>query len=455
MISYRKLSFAIALSISGSTALASGYNFGTQSVAAMSTADASAAEATDPSTIYYNPAGLTHLEGVQLTGNAIFALPNVKVRNAQGFNVDTTPINGTSNETIAKGLTFVPHVYASWQLNPKITLGLGVYVPFGAKTEYSNTSVLRYSVNKTELKTIDINPTIAFRISPQHSFGVGIITQYADANLRKYANFSPALSRATGNVIPNGIADGVADVKADDWGFGFNLGWLWDINDQAKLGISYRSAIKHTLRGTAKWDLVGPAFASPQAVLGVRANGYVAEESAYAHVTTPESLSIHGSYQIDPKVNLFGNLTWTRHSRFNELEIKLANKKPTLGGISDASRIYPKWRDTWRISLGGSYQVSEPLQLRAGISYDQSPIKDPTHRLTTLPDNDRYWLSLGAQYDFSKNSTLNIGYSYMFVKNGHADIEACPGACVDSKATGRADYKSHAHFLGLQYTHRF
>lgn len=464
------LSAFAALACSG--ALASGYNFGTQSVSAMSTADASAAEAADPGTIYYNPAGLTHLDSVQVSGNLILAKPSVKVKNAKAQypNVGSLaggPVSGTDNESIANDLTVVPHGYASWQVNPNITLGLGVYVPFGAKTEYSANSVLRYTVNKTELETIDINPTVAFKLNDQHSLAVGVIAQYAKAKLRKYANFAPVANKiltAGGRPpnVPNGAADGVANVEADDWGFGFNLGWMWDVNDSVRIGASYRSKITHNLKGTANWDLTGDAFDTPMgAVVAERIRnpgGYAVSESGQAKIVTPESVSLHGMWKATPQLDLFGNVTWTRHSRFKELDIKLGNTKQTLGGPSDTSRMYPKWRDTWRVSLGGAYQVSDPLQLRAGISYDQSPVKSPTHRLATLPDNDRIWFSVGAKYDFSKNSTLNVGYSYMYVKNGHAEFEPCPQhpyGCVDSGASGSADYRANAHFIGLQYTHRF
>ncbi|SUO93395.1 OmpP1/FadL family transporter [Suttonella ornithocola] len=460
MIMRKKLTFCVAVALMPQV-WASGYNFGTQSVSSMSTADASAAEALDPSVIYYNPAGLTHLPSLQISANLIIADPTVHYKNAAGYNVDRSPILGSTSGNVTKNITLVPHAYLSYQISPSITAGLGLYVPFGANTKYQEDSVLRYSINRTELKTIDINPTIAFKISPEHSIGIGLIAQYADAKLHKYANFSPAVNQKLPPQmqLSNGAADGVAKFGADDWGFGFNLGWDWDVNENLRVGASYRSPIKHHLTGTANWDLVGPAFKNPAlgAALeqGIRQAGYVKKEKASANITTPESISVHGMYRIDPKINLFGNVTWTRHSRFNELDIKLENIKPTIGGPSDTSRAFPRWRDTWRIGVGGSYQITDPLQLRAGVSWDQSPIKSADDRLVTMPDNDRLWLSLGAKYDINKNSTLDVGYSYMHVRNSKANVHPCPGACVDSKASGKADFKSHANFFGLQYTYRF
>lgn len=448
--------FLLALSAS---VYASGYNFGTQSISAMSTGDASAAEAVDAGTIYYNPAGLTQLNRMQISANLVLARPHVRYYDAQAYYptyAGGQAVKGeTSGKLVDKWLA-IPHLYFAYPINENITVGLGTYVPFGSATQYDETSVTRYTINRTELSTIAINPTIAFKINPQHSIGIGLIAQHADAALYKYANFSPALSRATGSMVPNGIADGRARIKADDWGFGFNLGWMWDINKQARIGLNYRSPIKHTLTGTANWDLLGPAFANPLAVTGVRRNGYVAEEKVSGKITTPESISLHSMYAVNPKTNLFANVTWTRHSRFNELDIKFENPKTVVGGQTTISKISPEWRDSWRIGIGGSYQYSEPLQLRAGLSWDQSPVKSAHNRLVTMPDNDRFWLTLGAKYDINTNSTLNLGYGYLIVKDSEAVFKGCRVTpCIDSGVTGSAKYKANSHFIGLQYTHHF
>lgn len=459
------LTFAIVAAIVAPQTFASGYNFGTQSLGAMSTADAAAAEADNPSTIYYNPAGLTELSGAQITGNLIIAQPSVKYHDARAYYPSGSPstIAGDSNGKLTKGVTLVPHGYFSYQINPRLTAGVGVYVPFGATTDYSSSSPLRYSISKIQLSTIDINPAIAFKVAPNHSIGVGIIAQYANAQLNKYANFSPSFAAYN---VPNGYADGLAQMKADAWGLGFNIGWMWDVNESIRVGASYRSPVRHKLNGTTKWELVGPLFntdsnvnpyssLAAKATAGVRQAGYVESESASAKITTPESLSLHGRIQVTPQANLFGNVTWTHHARFNDLNIQLGNTKRVIGGTSNISSFKPQWKDSWRIALGGSYQITEPLQLRAGISWDQSPVKDAEHRLTAMPDNDRLWLSLGAKYDFSKNSSLTLGYSYMHVKNSQVNYKGCTAPCVDSQTFGTAKYKSHANFYGLQYTHRF
>ena len=548
----------ISTALIAQSAWASGYHFGTQSVSSQSTANSSAAEAADPSTIFYNPAGLTKLEGTQATINLNIVAPNVKYSNGQAQYPEVTqwndttkqldtvyprkdPVQGSSSGKITDDVIFAPHLYASHQINDKFTIGLGTYVSFGSGTEYDHDSVLRYNLNELGLQTLAIQPTVAYKLNDRHSFAVGFIAQHTTAELRQYANFGPAvagslrntgsqiatgltqvasgiqqvqsgiaateaaggdttalqaqltalqtqqatltaqqaavggaLANATANSpVGNGAADGYAKVKGDDWGFGYNLAWLWDINERARVGMNYRSKISHTLKGDGEWHLVGNAFNDP--VLGstiqqgIRDRGYAEKEDASVKITTPESLSVHGMYKIDPKWNVYGDVTWTRHSRFSRADLMWGNEKDVTAdengnAKSNKTTLNPNWRNTYKVSLGASYQYSEPLQLRAGIAYDQSPVKNANYRMSTLPDNDRIWLSMGAKYDINRQHSVNVAYSHLFIKNASANVNGWCGAaqsgagsqaCVSSRTNGSANFKSSANILGLQYTYKF
>lgn len=479
----KPISLAIAVLGTGFTVLsgasyASGYHFGTQSVSAQATANASAAEANDATTLFYNPAGMTRLKGTQFSGALNLVAPSVKYSNASGNYPNQparnpanpsqvgikpgTDIAGSTGGKITDDLIVVPQMYLTHQINDRITAGLGIYVPFASETDYERTSVLRYNVNQTSLTTIDINPTIAFKLNDQHSVAVGLIAQRAEAELRQYANFAGAVLG-----IPHGVADGYAEVEGDDWGFGFNLGWLWEIDQDTRIGLSYRSPIKHTLKGKADWTTPssGP-FAAVGAV--AQANGYI-DSDVSVDIKTPESLSLHGYKKIDPKWAVMADLTWTKHSRFDKVDIQYAVPKnapfsqAVHGGVrAPATTLNPKWDDTWKLAIGASYQYSDPLQLRFGVAYDKSPVPSEDFRMSTMPDNDRIWFSVGGRYDFDKKNSLNVAYSYVHIKDSKAKVNGyCGGAtagavnCVSSYTTGQAEYKSHAHILGVQYNYHF
>ncbi|HRM21227.1 MAG TPA: outer membrane protein transport protein, partial [Neisseria sp.] len=99
------------------------------------------------------------------------------------------------------------------------------------------------------------------------SVALGVVAQNSKAKLRQYANFG-AFAGA------NGMADGYAKVDGDDWGFGYNLAWMWDINERARVGVNYRSKVDHNLSGDAEWNLVGPGFANPLFAPQIRGAGY-------------------------------------------------------------------------------------------------------------------------------------------------------------------------------------
>ena len=456
-------------------AWASGYHFGTQSVSSQATANASAAEAADPSTLFYNPAGLTKLEGTQATININLVAPKVKYSGASAEYPGGSSVQGSTSGSIEPNSVLVaPHMYASHQLNDNVALGLGIYVPFGSGTEYQRDSVLRYNLNELGLQSIAIQPTVAYKFNEQHSVALGLIAQNTKAHLRQYANFGATIPAAIGG--GNGNADGYAKVKGDDWGFGYNLAWMWDINDSARFGVNYRSKISHDLQGEAEWKLEAPIFSNGAtigniATGGVRGAGYPAKEDASVKITTPESLSVHGMYKINPQWNVFGDVTWTRHSRFNKAEVLWGNggrtvADPVNGGTtkSDRTILNPNWRNTYKVALGASYQVSEPLQLRFGWAYDQSPVKNSDLRMSTLPDANRMWFSVGGKYDINKNNSINVAYSYLNIQDSKANVNGfCGGneagagsqACVSSRTKGTANFKSHAHILGMQYTYKF
>lgn len=448
-----KTVFLAVAAVSVQQAAASGYHFGTQSVTAQSTANAAAAEAADATTIFYNPAGLAKLDTHQITGAINLVAPTIKYSDAQAQHFGSgTPVKGSNSGKITDSIVVAPHVYGAYKLNDRVTLGLGVYVPFGSSTEYDHDSVLRYNMNQLGLTTIAVEPVVAFKANEQHSFGIGIIAQHSEAKLRKYADWGAAFRQP-------GAADGYAKVKGDDWGFGYHLGWLFDVNDRFRLGVNYRSKVEHNLKGTAEWKggnaAVDAVLNGPASPRNPRTLGYAAKEDTSVKIVTPESLSVHGMFKANDKLNLFGDVTWTRHSRFNQAVLHFENNKMVRTGLSNKTTITPNWRNTFKVGFGGSYQVSEPLQLRAGIAFDQSPVKNADYRMNTLPDGNRMWFSVGAKYAFNKNHSLDVAYSHIHINDTKFRSQSADGSEVDSKGAASAKFKNYANILGVQYTYKF
>ncbi|GAB3250939.1 OmpP1/FadL family transporter [Chitinimonas naiadis] len=475
-------------------AYASGYHFGTQSVSAQGTANASGAAAEDASTIFYNPAGLTNVKGTTFSGVIDLVLPHGKFTDQGSHTVGVqSPATG---QTVIPGRatggsdggdfvepTVVPHAYFSHQLNDRATVGFGVFVPFGSKTEYNEDWVGRYNIIKTELKTVALNPSFAFKASDMVSVGGGITAQYIEGKLIKGADFgtggvglllqSGAISAATANALLNvvGVAgnpkySGQVNIKGDDWGFGWNLGVMLNIDPGTRIGMAYRSKIKHELQGDAVWTVpqsfsaAGTPFGAAGAIVQAGLNARYSNSAATLKVDTPESLSISGFKQVNEKLALMADITRTRHSRFEELRVDFAN------GLAD-SNTPEKWTDTTKVSFGGAYQLNDTIKLRGGLAYDESPVDD-SNRTASIPDSNRKWISLGANWAVSKESSFDFAYS--FVQVGKPKVNAfdnggqlaANGAPVcnqtnntSSCATLVGEYKVYSHILGVQYNHRF
>ncbi|GAB3257726.1 OmpP1/FadL family transporter [Chitinimonas naiadis] len=479
-------------------ALASGYHFGSQSASAQGTANASAAQASDPSVLFYNPAGMTRLEGTQASGVLDIVIPSTKFEDRGSVTSWGRPTGGGNGGDFVD-VTAVPHAYLSHRLNDRLTAGFGVFVPFGSKTKYDEDWVGRYNIIGTELKTIALNPSVAFKVTDRLSLGAGISAQYMDGKLAKGADFGSGAmnslveSQVKANAIPgvpesiiraavvnqlNGIIktvsgnptySGKVDIKGDDWGFGYNLGLLFDIDDRTRIGVAYRSKIKHTLEGEAKWDVQRPADNLAALLNGalpgvgnlVRANLLAAytDSPAKLKVTTPESLSISAFKQFE-RVALMADITRTRHSRFEELRVDFANNLPDSLTIEN-------WEDTTRYSIGAEYQWSDKLKLRGGLAIDESPV-DSGNRTPSIPDNKRHWLSGGLNWMFDKSSSLDLALSYIYLPKSQIDMydnggktNAAGSQVCDSTrntsscATLRGRYDVSSWLLGMQYNHRF
>lgn len=460
-------------------AAASGYNFGTQSVNSQSTANSSAAESESATNLFANPAGLAHLEDNEISATATVVMPTIEYSNTKAEYFQGGEVKGTGEGKITSDLFTAPHAYGAYKLNDHTTLGLGVYVPFASETEYDKNSKLRYNINQLGIKSVAIEPAISFKLSDKHSFGVGVVAQYSKAKLRKFSDWSAAYSDAqlaglkAKGMLPTtdrSAFAGHADVGGDDWGVGYHLGALYEPNERVRIGTSYRSPIKHNLRGTAEWHADGAvakatyptSIGKPISLLPdgsvnpLGGKGYLKTEGANVKIITPESASVHGMYKATDKLNLFGDVTWTRHSRFNEANLVFENKKATVSGKpSQTTNIKPNWRNTFKVAIGGSYQLSNPLQIRAGIAFDQSPVRSLESRLNTLPDGNRVWYSAGLKYHFAKGHTLDVAYSHIHVNNTRFEGKRATGKDIDSKGVTSADFNNYANIVGVQYTYKF
>lgn len=403
----------IALSASVGTAAASGFQMREQSAKALGNALAGAsAGAEDVSYMAYNPATLGRLSGNQIAGNVNYIDPEIKLKQAQASTALGTPIQGSTEEGDVNAL--VPSLAAKWRVNETVDVGIGVYSFWGLKTDYNRSWIGRYQAVDTSLTTLAINPVLAFKPTPKLSLGGGLIAQYADAKLSNAIDFG-TIGAAEG--VPGaspGNQDGFARVDGDDWGFGFNLGALYQLTESTRVGIAYRSKVEHTLKGDASFtrDQAGVAD-----VLGAALGGAFADTNGKANLTTPATASLGVLHEVNERLSLMAEVQWTDWSQFDRLVVEFDNNTPP--SVTDNA-----WEDTWFASIGASYRLTDRWLLRGGLAYDQSPLPDPRHRTPRIPGSDRKWVALGATYTPVDSFDISGSWVHVFLNDGESNLKA-------------------------------
>lgn len=440
------LALAVAsASLFSSTAIASGFKLNEQSASGVGTAYAGrTAVVEDASTVYYNPAGMSKLTRPEISVGGVYINIDAKFSNGERINpagTSSTVEGGYDHGGSLIPATSIPFVYYAHPINEKLALGFGIFVPFGAHTEYSDTALSGGFAGKTELTTIDFQPAFSYKINDTLAIGGGLDIVYAKGTLSKQLDLIPYVpaGHPLGSVLNKDEYKGYENtfsVEGDDVGFGWNLGLMWDITPETTLGLTYRSEVKFTLEGDAEFvhpngkdgngvhafstDAVHPQLgALPPGVYPVN-GGNVPKQSAKVPLTGPQNATISLAHRFTDKFQLQGGITWTDWSSFKYFDV--IGTEPgvisELTGLGDnyIGHIVENWSDSYAYAIGGTYTLNNQWLFRAGFAYDEAPV-DKNHRTARVPDNDRKWLTAGARYTVSQDMSFDLGLAYLIMSD--------------------------------------
>ncbi len=375
-----------AVAVNSDIAAAGGFAVREQSTVFMGSAFAGAAAGGSLGSMYWNSAATAQFPGLNSESSYTLILPNadVTVTSVNGNNVTGAP--GTTSGDI--GIDAVAGAsYGAYQISPDAWVGIALNSPFGLGTKPENNNYLGAFLGRTtKLLTINANPTFAYRVAPGITVGAGVQIEWARGKLQFANPINPLNS---------------IQYKGDDFAFGATAGIMVEPAAGTTIGLGWRSALSHELDG----DLSGFPLATSSV-------------PAKAGVNLPDIVTLSLRHSLSENVRLLGTVEWTNWSRFDQLTVTTAKPVPGVGSII---AIPAKWSDGWFFSAGGEYDYSPALTLRAGAAYEISPVDDPSKRLTTIPDNDRVWLNIGASYKYSEDTTLDFAYSHVFVADGSFD----------------------------------
>ena len=374
--------------------------------------------ANTPATVFNNPAGMTQLPGVQVALGGSLIAPQASF-SGTARNVFSQPISG-GGQNDAGNVALVPHGYVTWKpAGSNFAFGLAVTSPFGLATTYGANFVGRYQADKTDLRTIDINPSIAYQVAPWVSLGAGFSAQYGRAVFSQYLNSSTIATSLFRR--PTVLPDGFSNLNGNDWAFGYNFGALIQPGPQTNIGITYRSRVQHDFEGGVNYSVPAPLNLSPN----------FQNSAARAKLTLPDSVGLSITQGIGPKLQVSADVDWTNWSQFKTLNAFRDNG--TL--IASTPQHY---HNSVFASLGAAYTMTEKLTLRAGTAYDKSPVSN-AYRTARVPDDDRYWLAVGASYKVLPNVTVDGGYAHIFVHSPRIGEVSPTGDVLTGKYSNAID----------------
>lgn len=345
-------------------------------------------------------------------------------------------VNGATGQPVVKtgsGHTrptrVLPNVFAQHKLNDKMTLGIGAYVPFGLATDYENGWFGETHAGLSEVSAVNVSPALSYQITDTVSLGAAVNIQHISARLTSATSTNHPLAP-----YPVSIDGATNNLEGDDVGVGYTLGATFTPRKDVRLGVSYRSKIKHKLEGDLK--LTG----LPSTVLGHPNPTSNGNQDIFTKITTPEVLLFSGAWDMNKCFTLTGTARWTRWTQFDDLDIY---SKKTGAAVSKTNE---NWKNTWYYAVGLDYRRNQNWTFRTGIGYDETVVRSPEFRTARIPDGRRVLTSLGLSYK-KNNWQVDAGYMHIFI-HGARGYHGSEGASkMDMKYTSSADLLS----FGVQY----
>ena len=364
------------------------YEFGTAEVGLASAGYG--ARAQDASTVFTNPAGMTRLAGTQVLASGQVLWGNTK------FSIDSGTSPGLGNEdggyaVGTDGWFLGGGGFVSYSVSPDLKLGFALTGNFGAPLSYDDNWVGRYYVQETTLLGISLVPSIAYKVTDKLSLGGGVTAMYGT-----YKN-----QVAINNVDP-AFGDGRLKLDDNEWGWGVNLGLLYEINEGIRLGFTWNSQVDLDFNGPAEFSNLAPGISTLLNDRGLL-NANIA-----AGIKVPQQAMGSIFAQVNDRWAVLGSVGWQQWSKFGQVELGIDRTTNPTSLTTDLD-----YKDTWHFALGAQYRISEPWLLNFGIAYD-SGFQDSSNVSPLLPVNSAWRFGVGTQHQVSETFFWGVATEYMY-----------------------------------------
>lgn len=407
----------------------SGFEISSNSARSLAKANAVVADPEEPSTVVFNPAGLSKLEGNQISTSVSLIT----------LSTEYEGINGGVSEDSATNLATIPATFISVSTPiEELKVGFGINTPFGLQTQYSTTGNFKYTANFNEIKTIGYTMAGAYEISPILSVGGG--WTYLDTSLKQVGKLNSNFITST--VIPGttGLADAPFELDVNGHGTGWNLGLLITPDERNTIGLLYRSRVRAQYRGTLDVDtLQGPVM---QGIF----SGSSFKTSADTDVTFPDNITLGYNLKVNNKWNAEADFGWTNWSVFDQVDVAFGTTNAVLNGLEPVNEDF---RDVFSFHFGNSYDLNPEWTLNGGYFY-YARAANKLNYSNAIPDGDRHGIAFGTQY---KHKSYSIDFAYTAEIIPSVDIDNNVGSSAGATVDG--EYAGLVHIIVVGATYYF
>ncbi|WP_240791470.1 outer membrane protein transport protein [Psychromonas sp. SP041] len=402
---FKKSLLVSALSLSAMQVNAAGFQLNSQSATGLGRAFAGDAVIADNASVMArNAAAMALFDKTSLSLGVNFLKTDISV--SDSIYTGPTAPNGTSaNYDDAGGVSVSPNLHVIFPINDAFAVGVNLYSNFGTRTDFDDSFSGSEFGGLTDVKSLNLGLAASYRINQQWSLGGGVDIIYGTGELKR--------------TLDIGVADFTAlDADVDGFAVGFNLGAVFELNENNRFGLSYHYSPELEVKGDVTHNNV--TTKNDSLFLGLPD---MAEFSGY-HRITDTQYAIHYSVQ------------WIGWSSFDTLESK------TTGTVNTY-----EWKDAMHFSIGGTYYLNETWTLRTGYMYDISAQDEVTS--ISVPDSDRQWISAGFTYNLSEDSNIDVGVTYLLGDDVSVEEQ------VDGVSEITGTTHANALLAAVQFSHQF
>ena len=406
---FKRTLLASALAFSALNIHAAGFQLNAQSATGLGRAYAGdAAIGDNASVIARNPAAMSLFDRPALSLGVETITTDIEVKDGTYTN-NLTASSADANSDSIGDTSVVPNLYYIHPVNDKFAWGINAYSNYGTKTKFEEEYAGYEYGGKTDVVSANFGIVGSYKATEQLSLGAGVDAVYGKGTFVRPAN--PVVSGLYG-------VENLLEIEADGWGFGYNLGLLFEVDDNNRFGFDYHFSPDIEADGEV-----------------YRFGATATKQSDTVIMPLPDIAEFSGFHRLAPEYAVHYSIQFIRWSEFKTLEAQNAGTINTYN-----------WQDAWHYSIGGTYYMNDAWELRAGYMYDTSA--QDQKRSISVPDSDRQWLSAGVTYKPDEMSSIDFGATYLLGQ----DVDVAESNAVSSiTGTTHAD----ALLLGLQYSRSF